>query len=347
MKIAFFETKGWQKSYLKRKLKKFSPVFFNEPLNLDNVQKVKNFEIVSIFIGSMINKEIIKKLPCLRQITTMSTGFDHIDLKECKKRKIAVCNVPFYGENTVAEHTFALILNLSRKIFKSFDQIKETGSFSLKGLQGFDLKDKVLGVIGTGNIGRYVIGIAKGFQMKILAFDAYPDKVLAENLGFQYVKNLDELLTNSDVITLHIPFNSRTRHLINKNNIYKIKKGALLINTSRGGIIETGALLEALKKKYLGGAGLDVLEGEKTIKEELEIFTSDKCEVYDLVEGYQAKEEDLKVLIQNRLLINMENVIITPHSAFYSKEALLRILDTTIENIKAFCQKKLINLVKI
>lgn len=346
MKIAFFEIKGWQRNYLKKRLKDYSPVFFSEPINLDNVQKIKNFEIISIFINSKINKEIIAKLPCLQIIATMSTGFDHIDLATCKKKKIFVCNVPYYGENTVAEHAFALILNLSRKIFKAFDQIKETGDFSIKGLQGFDLKDRVLGVVGVGSIGCQVVRIAKGFQMKVLAFDVFPNKDLAEKLDFQYAKNLNELLKKSDIITLHIPLNSKTRHLINQNNIFKIKKGAYIINTSRGGIIETGALVSALKKSHLAGAGLDVLEGEKTIKEELEIFTSEKYEAYDLVDGYKTKEEDLKVLIQNRLLINMENVVITPHSAFYSKEALLKILDMTAENIEAFCQNSHINLVK-
>ena len=345
MKIAFFEIKGWQKNYLKRRLKDYSPVFFSEPINSDNVQKVKNFEIISVFINSRVNKEIISKFSHLRMIATMSTGFDHIDLATCKKKKILVCNVPCYGENTVAEHTFALILNLSRKIFKAFDQIKETGDFSIKGLQGFDLKDRVLGVVGVGSIGYQVIRIAKGFQMKVLAFDLFPNKDLAEELDFQYAKNLNELLKKSDIITLHLPFNSRTRHLINQNNISKIKRGAYIINTSRGGIIETEALVSALKKGHLAGVGLDVLEGEKTIKEELEIFTSEKYETYDLVEGYKTKEEDLKVLIQNRLLVNMENVVITPHSAFYSKEALLRILDTTMENIKAFCQNNPVNLV--
>ncbi len=345
LKIGFFETKNWEKEYLEKHLSENELFFSEEKISFDNLPAEKNLEVVSPFLTSKIDSKVLEVLPNLKLITARSTGFNHIDIKETNARNILVANVPTYGENTVTEHTFALILALSRKIFKSYDQIKETGSFSLKGLQGFDLKGKTLGVIGTGNIGRCVIDVANGFRMKVLASDLYPNKDLAKSLDFEYVKNLEELLSKSDIITLHIPLSPSTYHLINKNNIYKIKKGALLINTSRGGILETEALLEALKNKHLGGAGLDVLEGEKTIKEELEIFTSDKYEVYDLVEGYQTKEDDLKVLIQNRLLVNMENVIITPHNAFNSQEALLRILDTTIENIKKFANDKPINLV--
>jgi len=336
IKIALFEATTLDKSYFKKALKKYNITFLKEKVDFNCLPKQNNFEIISPFICSKIDKKVITHFPNLKMIATRSTGVDHIDIKECKKREIKVANVPVYGDNTVAEHTFALILNLSRKIFKSFDQIKETGCFSLEGMQGTDLKNKILGVVGTGNIGRYVISIAQGFQMKVLAFDAYPDQKLAERLNFKYVKNLEELLKKSDIITLHIPLNSHTYHLINKNNIYKIKKGALLINTARGGIIETEALLMALKDKHLAGAGLDVLEGEKAIKEELEIFTSDKYRVCDLVEGYETKEEDLKVLLQNRILIDMENVIITPHNAFNSKEALQRIRETTVENIISF-----------
>lgn len=336
IKIALFEVTVQDKSYFKKALKKYNVTFFKEKINITCLPKQNNFEIISPFVCSKIDKKVISHFPNLKFITTRSTGIDHIDLKECKKRSIKIANVPVYGDNTVAEHTFALILSLSRKIFKSFDQIKETGSFSLKGIQGIDLKNKILGVVGIGNIGRCVIGIAKGFQMNVLAFDIYPNQKLAERLNFKYVKNLEELLKKADIITLHIPLNTDTHHLINKNNIYKIKKGALLINTARGGIIETEALLKALKDKHLAGAGLDVLEGEKAIKEELEIFTSDKYKICDLVEGYKTKEEDLKVLMQNRILIDMENVIITPHNAFNSKEALQRIRETTVENIKSF-----------
>ncbi len=339
-KIAFFETSSEEKEYFQKALQEYHVTFFVQKIDKVHLSEQNDFEIISPFVGSRVDKDVIAHFPKLKLIVARSTGVDHIDAKECEKRGIKIANVPVYGDNTVAEHTFALILNLSRKIFKAFDQIKETGSFSLKGMQGIDLKNKTLGVIGTGNIGRCVIRIAKGFQMKVLAFDVCPDKTLAKELNFQYTETMEELLARSDIVTLHIPLLPQTHHLINKDNIYKIKKGALLINTSRGGIIETEALLKALKDNHLAGTGLDVLEGEEAIKEELEIFTSDKYEVYDLVEGYDTKEADLKVLIQNRILVNMENVVITPHNAFNSKEALRRIWDTTIENIKSFTKEK-------
>ncbi len=336
IKIGLWEIEASEKEYFQEALKEYSLVFSSEKIDKNQLPQENDFDIISLFICSKIQKEVLAHFPNLKLITTRSTGLDHINAEECQKRGIKVANVPVYGDNTVAEHTFALILNLSRKIFKSFDQIKETGSFSLKGLQGFDLKGKTLGVVGTGNIGRCVIRIAHGFQMKILAFDPYSNQDLTKELKFQYLKSLEELLTQSDIVTLHLPLNTQTKHLINRDNIYKMKKGALLINTARGGIVETEALLKALKEGHLAGAGLDVLEGEKSLQDELEIFTSDKYGIYDLVEGYQTKEEDLKVLIQNRLLCDLENVIITPHNAFNSKEALQRIRETTVDNIKSF-----------
>ncbi len=344
-KIAFFEINDKEKKYFQKNLFEQNLSFFSQKIDKNNLPLKNDFEIIVVFIGSKIDEQTIQHFPNLKFIATRSTGVDHINLKVCKKRGIKVANVPVYGDNTVAEHTFALILNLSRKIYQSYDKIKRTHNFELEGLQGFDLKNKVLGVVGTGHIGRHVIRIANGFQMKVLAFDVYPDKDFAQKFNFQYTKNLEELLANSDIISLHVPLNSHTHHLINKDNIYKIKKGAYIINTARGGIIATEALVKALKDGHLAGAGLDVLEGEKTIKEELEIFTSEKYEIYDLVEGYQSREEDLKVLIQNRLLLTMKNVIITPHNAFNSKEALERIWQTTVENIQSFLEKNPKNLV--
>ncbi|MBI2113097.1 MAG: hydroxyacid dehydrogenase, partial [Candidatus Wildermuthbacteria bacterium] len=188
----------------------------------------------------------MEKFPNLKLIATRSTGYDHIDINECKKRGVAVASVPGYGENTVAEFTFALILGLSKKIFEGYHRIKEQGKFDLTGLQGFDLKGKTLGVIGTGRIGKHVIKIAKGMDMNVVAFDVMEDKETAQKLGFQYLA-LDELLGQSDIITLHVPYMKETHYLVNKNNIRRIKKGAYIINTSRGGIIETEALVAALR----------------------------------------------------------------------------------------------------
>ena len=333
MKIAFFETESWEKNYLKPRLKGFDLLFFEEKIALNNLEKISDINILSPFLYSAIDKKIINSLKALKYITTRSTGFDHIDLKTCKKNNIVVSNVPTYGENTVAEHTFALILALSRKIYPSLEKTKK-GNFSLEGLTGFDLKEKILGVVGTGNIGKHVIRIAKGFEMQVLAYDIKKDQKLAKKMGFKYVA-LDYLFKNSDIITLHLPYNKSTHHLINKDTLKLFKKNCYLINTSRGEICDTTVLLKGLKDKIFAGLGLDVLEEECFVKEERELITlsfSKKC--------------DLKTMLENHILINQPNVVITPHNAFNSKEALIRILDTTIENIKSFSKNKLINLIK-
>lgn len=328
MKIAFFETEGWEKEYIKKRLKG-NISFFNDELNEKNINQVKDFDILSVFIYSKINNDSLNKLKKLKLIATRSTGYDHIDVEECRKRKIAVANVPYYGENTVAEHTFALILSLSRKIHRAYEKTVR-GDFSLEGLRGFDLKGKTIGVIGAGHIGLHVIRIANGFEMNVLAFDVKKDAKLAKKFGFRYA-SLNELLKNSDIISMHAPYNKATRHMINKNNIKMIKKGAILINTARGGLVETEALVEALDGGILSGAGLDVLEEEQLVKEESELLSKN----YPI--------ETLKTVIQNHTLLKRENVIITPHNAFNSIEALQRILDTTIENIKGFIKGKIIN----
>ena len=329
-KIAFFETEEWEKPYLKDKLKGYNISFFNDSIDKVDINKFKDSDIVCVFIYSKLDKTLIDKLKNLKLIATRSTGFDHIDLSECRKRKIIVCNVPAYGENTVAEHTFALILNLTRKIHKAWERTRRL-DFSQEGLRGIDLRGRTLGVIGVGNIGKHVIRIAKGFEMGVIAFDVFKIKGLEKKLGFKYV-NFDYLLRNSDIISLHCPYNKKTHHLINKKNIAKIKKGALLINTARGALIETKALVNALDSGILSGAGLDVLEGECFVKEDAQVMSKnfpDKC--------------DMKVVLQDHILAKKDNVIITPHNAFNSKEALQRILDTTVANIKGFVNGKAVN----
>src|SRR3989338_1335762 len=200
-KIAFFELEPWEKEYFLKNLKSYKLQFIDKHLNEKNINQITDVDAICIFIYSAVNRKILDKLPNLKLITTLSTGFDHIDLKECKKRKIAVCNVPHYGENTVAEHTFALILNLTRMIHKAYERTVR-GDFSIDGLRGIDLQEKVLGVVGSGSIGQHVIRIAKGFEMKVVAFDVKRNLKLAKKLGFSYV-SFDELLKNSDIITLH------------------------------------------------------------------------------------------------------------------------------------------------
>ncbi len=329
-KIAFFESEEREKAYIKDKLKSYDVTFFDDILDENSALKAGDFDIISVFIYSKINKKVLGKLKNLKLITTRGTGFDHIDIGECKKKKIAVCNVPAYGENTVAEHTFALILNLTRKIHKAWERTRRL-DFSQEGLIGTDLQGKTLGVIGVGNIGRHVIRIAKGFEMDVIAFDIFKNKKLEKKLGFKYV-TFDYLLRNSDIISLHCPYNKKTHHLINKGNIKKIKKGGLLVNTARGALIETNALVNALDSGILSGAGLDVLEDECLIKEDAQVMSKhfpDKC--------------DMRIILDDHILAKKDNVIITPHNAFNSKEALQRILDTTVANIRGFVNNKVVN----
>ena len=321
MRIAFFEVKDWEEEYLKKRLNGHLLKFSNEKLSLENAQQTKDSDAVSVFIYSKIDEQIIREIPNLKLITTRSTGFDHIDIEACKKQGITICNVPSYGENTVAEHTFALILSLSRRLFIACRRFEH--DFSIEGLMGFDLKGKTIGVIGAGQIGLHVIRIAKGFGMNILAYDAHQNKILSEVMGFEYT-SLEDLLARSDIITLHVPYNKYTHHLMNRDKFKLVKKGAILINTARGSIVDTEALIEALDKKILSGAGLDVFEGEELIKEEKQLL-------YD--------PKNLEVLanpVKDHILLSKDNVVFTPHIAFYSKEAMERILETTVENVAAF-----------
>jgi len=332
MKIAFFEIKDWEKKILIKNLKGHTLIFFETPLTFDNVSKVKKYDVISVFIYSKVDKKIINSFSGLKMITTRSTGFDHIDLKTCARKKINVSNVPFYGENTVAEHTFALILSLSRNVHKSYVRT-QNNDFSIEGLKGFDLKGKTLGVVGAGRIGLHVIRMAKAFGMRVVVSDVNHDNFLAEVLGFEYV-SFDELLKASNIISLHAPHNPHTHHMINKDSIKKIKRGAILINTSRGALVDIDALIYGLDKKILSGAGLDVLEGEELIKEEQQLLHDKK------------KVEALGVLAKDHLLLSKDNVVFTPHIGFYSQEALMRILETTIKNIDNQFNNSPSNLVK-
>lgn|SRR3989338_5356969 len=321
MKIAFFELEPWENKIIKDKLKRNVFYFSEKELTDNNVNRIKNCEVLSVFIYSQINKDILDRLPKLKVIATRSTGLDHIDLEECKKRKIKIYNIPSYGEYTVAEHTFALIFALSKKIVEAAGRVKQN-NFSLDGLRTFDLKDKTLGVIGCGNIGLHVIQIANALKMNVLVSSHHRDLKLSRKYNFKY-SSLNQLLENSDIITIHCPLNKETFHLINRNNIKLIKKGAYLVNTARGNIIETKALMYALDKNILAGAGLDVLEGENEIREEKQLIHN------------KSLTKNLKeTLTANHKLLKERNVIVTPHNAFNSQEAMMRILEGTISNIK-------------
>ena len=321
MKIVFFEVEEWEEPILQKAFPDAQLV--QEKLNHENASQFQDAEIASSFIYSSFQKNVLDKLPNLKMIATRSTGYDHIDMEETKKREICVVNVPEYGSVTVAEHTFALIINLSRKIYQSVNQAKQL-HFDHYNLKGIDLYDKTLGIIGLGKIGLHVARIAKGFGMNILVHNRSEKPELAKEYGFTYVR-LEELLKNSDVVSLHLPLNEQTKHTIHTDNIHHFKKGSFLINTARGGLIETEAIMVGLEEEILEGVGLDVLEGENDMTEEIEVLTK-----------RFRKKEELQTLVLNHMLINHPKVLITPHNAFNSVEALMRIENTTIENISNY-----------
>lgn len=318
--VVFFETEDWERQFIDSSaLRNLDPKVYADRLTPETASMAADAEIISVFIYSDVSKSTLDKLPKLQFISTRSTGYDHIDIEECRRRGIVVSNVPYYGENTVAEHAFGLILSLSRKIYKAYLRTTRL-DFSLEGLMGFDLKGKTIGVVGAGRIGLHVVRIAKGFGMNVLVYDVRHEPLLAEVLGFTYA-SFEDLLRQSDVITLHVPLNKATYHLINRGNIGLIKRGAILINTARGAIVETEALIEALNQGIISGAGLDVFEGEEAIKEETQL----------LVQGIPG--EKMREILLSYALLHRENVVITPHIAFYSQEALTRIMETTQDNI--------------
>lgn len=328
MKIVFFELEDWEISYFRDRILNQDVEYYKTGIQETHSESIYDAEIIASFVFSKLDKQTLDKFRNLKFISTMSTGYDHIDLEECKKRNIKVCNVPSYGENTVAEHVFGLILNLSRNIYKAY-QITSKGNFSYEGLMGFDLKGKTLGVLGTGKIGQNVIKIAKGFDMNVIAYDPFPREELQVKLNFSYVP-FEHLLGTSDILSINVPLSSQTYHIINRDSIQKMKTGAIIINTARGPIVDTNALLEAMSSGKLGGAGLDVLEGEMLMKEEKAVVSSSST----------IAREQMATLLQDYALMRLHNVIVTPHLAFYSKEAVTRILDSTLDNIFDFIESR-------
>ncbi len=334
MKLLAFEIDQSEKKYLQENLPTdLEQEYYEDILSISVLDDKQDTTHLIVFVYSKVTAEVLEKLPKLQAIFTMSTGYDHIDLEACKARGITVHSVPFYGENTVAEHTFALILALSRQLIPSVERAK-TFDFNPDGLAGFDLRDKTLGIIGMGRIGSFVAKMAKGFNMKVLAYDAYPKDELAQEIGFEYV-DFEKLLSNADIVTLHTAYRPETHHIINQESIKLMKKGSYLINTARGGLIETSALIIGLEEGILAGAGLDVLEEECFIKEEKELLSQAFL-----------KTCDLQTVVQDHLLIQDNRVIVTPHNAFNSREAILRILETTVENVTSQINGEMLNVVK-
>lgn len=281
-------------------------------------------DCLCIFVSSKVTVDLLARLPKLKLIATRSTGYDHIDVAAAKARGITVATVPAYGVHTVSEFAFALLLTLSRNILPANERVVEDGSFSSEGLTGFDLAGKTLGVVGTGRIGKNLIRIAKGFSMNVIAYDVHEDTAARDELGYTYV-SLETLWAQSDIISLHLPESQETNGMINKDVIAKMKRGVILINTARGTLVDTEALVWGLEEKIITAVGLDVLAEEGYVADEMRLLSEGAPSV-----------ESLKTLALNHYLIDHPRVLITPHMAFNTKEALERILDTTVDTIDSF-----------
>jgi D-lactate dehydrogenase len=332
MKIVVFEVEEWERTIFRALEDEHEVRYVTESLHENNAAEYSDADIISPFIYSDLQQSVLTHFSHLQLIATRSTGFDHIDTEYCKKNDITVSNVPSYGDNTVAEHVFGLLLTISHNLSEAIDRTRK-GDFSQTGLQGFDLRHKILGVIGTGSIGEYVIEIAKGFQMEVIAYDIQPREELTKKLDFEYV-SLDELLQKSDIITLHVPANPNTKNLISEDEFKKMKDGVVLINTSRGPLVDVRSLLQNLSSGKTAAAGLDVLPEEPIVREEAE-----------LLHATFQKKHNLETLLADHILLRMRNVFITPHSAFNTKEAVERILDTTKQNIVCFIESDPCNVV--
>ena len=323
MKIAFFDTKPYDiESFEKYKSDDIEFKFFETKLNIDTADLARGCDVVCIFVNDTASSDVIDKLYDLgvKVLALRCAGYNNVDVKYAFK-KIHVVHVPAYSPYAVAEHTMALLLTSIRRIHKAYNRTKDF-NFSLAGLTGFDLHGKTVGVIGTGKIGRVFIDICRGFGMRVLAYDKYP----TENSGIEYV-SLDEIFSSSDIISLHCPLTHDTKHLINSDSIKKMKKGVVILNTSRGALIDADALLEGIKSRHVGAACLDVYE------EESDVFFED-------FSGHIVNDDTLA------RLISMPNVIVTSHQAFLTNEALENIASTTIDNIKQImdngsCQNEL------
>lgn len=304
-----------------------TPVFItDQPLTPDNVQAYADSRIISTFIDSHLTADILETLPDIELIATRSTGFDHIDLDYCNSRQISVCNVPNYGPDSVAEHAFGLLLTLTRKLESALCETRH-GRFSIRHLRGMELFGKTIGIIGTGNIGSSTARIAHGFGMHILGYDRIVNDDLCSTYGLEYV-TLDKLLQSSDVISIHLPANTETQNLLAIDEFRQIKPGAILINTARGEVVDTFCLLDALISGQLTAAGLDVLTDESMLRD---------------TNTLPSNHAATRILCANHKLMNLPNVIVTPHNAFNTHAAVKRITEITITNINRFLAGKPVN----
>jgi D-lactate dehydrogenase len=321
MKIAFYSTHGFEKKYFVQANSQygFEIDYFEAELNLQTINLLNQHQVLCAFVNDQLSPEVVEALATkgIQLIALRSAGFNHVHLKTCQKNNIKVVRVPEYSPYAVAEHAVALLMTLNRKLHRAYNRVRE-GNFNLDGLVGFDLHGKTVGVIGVGKIGAVFCNIMRGFGCHVYAHDLHADdKLLAAGVKFC---DLNELLKKSDIVSLHVPLVPSTRHMINQQTLSQMKAGVIIINTSRGGLIDTKALINGLKTGAIGGACLDVYEEEEGM-----FF-------HDLSES----------IIQDDVitrLMTFPNVLITSHQAFLTAEALGNIADTTLINIHQFQQK--------
>jgi len=315
MKVAVFSTKSYDKEYLDEanKSNQHELVYFESALREKTVRLAENFDAVCVFVNDSLTKEVIEGLANLQigSIVLRCAGFNNVDIESASEHNMKVLRVPAYSPNAVAEHAVALILTLSRKTHKAYNRVRE-GNFSIERLTGFELYGKTTGVIGTGKIGAIFGSIMKGFGCEVIAYDTYPNKTLIDS-GIKYL-SLHEVFRFSDIISLHCPLTPETHRMINKNTLDIMKKGVMLINTSRGKLIDTDAAIDSLKEGKLGYLGIDVYEQEE------KIFFKDLSEILIL---------DDKIL----RLMTFPNVLVTAHQAYFTDKALTQIAETTIRNL--------------
>jgi D-lactate dehydrogenase len=310
-------------------------------------------EILSIFLHSRITRAFLDQHPALRLIATRTSGYDHIDLAECGNRGITVCLVSNYGDNSVAEHTLALMLAVARRTREAREACRHR-TFSYATTRAFELKGATVGVVGAGRVGLHVIRLARAFEMTVVVTDVHWETHLQEVLGFRYVP-FDELLRVADIITLHVPLTPSTYHLLNREAFARCKRGVFIVNTARGAVIDTAALIEALNIGIVAGAGLDVIEEEKVMREDWTTLAT-RAIVEDLhatasPDAPQVVDPrrlvELQALMSNGTLITRPNVFFTPHIAFNSVQAVERINQTTVGNIQAFLAGRPVNVIGI
>lgn len=322
MKILFYDTKPYDKEFFNEYNKDygFDIKYLTGKLTEESADLAKGYDIISIFVNDTVDKKVIDILvECgVKLIAMRCAGYNNVSLKEIDG-KIKVVRVPAYSPYSIAEYTVGMIMTLNRKIHKAYIRTRE-GNFSITGLMGYDLHEKTAGIIGAGKIAQILIKILKGFGMKVIAYDPYPNYEKAKELGFEFT-DLDTLYKEADIISLNCPLTKETRYMINRNSMNKMKDGVMIVNTGRGMLIDTVDLIEALKDKKIGAAALDVYE------EEAEYFFEDYSNM--------VIEDD----ILGRLL-SFNNVLVTSHQAFFTKEAVEEITRVTMENIKRFQEGK-------